>query len=93
MLLSIYLPVNIFVVCSLTCLCTFVAYIANIMDPDQAAPRIRLYCVYFHDKNLILCALVTRKDLALIAISMNSAIADKIKNVFHYISSNNFGSE
>ena len=31
-------PVNTFVVSSLICLCSYVAYIANNMDPDQTAP-------------------------------------------------------
>ena len=31
-------PFMTIVVCSVFCLCTLVAYIANTMDPDQTAP-------------------------------------------------------
>ena len=53
--LTLLPPVTTFVTCSLVCLSSKVAYIANNMDPDQTAPGagsslIRAHSVCLHDK-------------------------------------------
>ena len=52
--LALFLQFTTIVICSLTCLSTLIAYIANNMDPDQTTPRSSLirvrsvcFCLFF----------------------------------------------